>query len=307
MSVTAAQRGRGARANARNAGARRAPGAPARRAAPREHADADAGGVNKLKSGVRQTKRLLARDALEPGKRIEAERRLLALERELETRLQTNKVRALASRYHKVKFFERQKLHRRIRQMRRASAAEDEAVPGKARRRQLKELRVFLNYVLHFPKNQRYFALLSGVSASDASAPLHGSGDSVQEQAADFLRHVRRAMKKGALPAEPDIALEAAAEDEQGGRAEGAGGTDRGPLGRVAMRGDRGAEDDREGDADVGDDDKGDDDSDDRASARPLPRKRKHSEGGTWSKRRSLAHKQSAPVAAALAEDDFFA
>lgn len=71
-------------------------------------------GVNKVKNAIRQTKRLLARvccascspqDTITPGTRIEAERRLLALQRELEEKEKAGKERNLASRYHKVKFF----------------------------------------------------------------------------------------------------------------------------------------------------------------------------------------------------------
>ena len=62
-------------------------------------------GVNKIKSLLRQTKRLLSKESLPPGVRIEAERKCKALERDLEERAQSNKERTMASRYHKVKFF----------------------------------------------------------------------------------------------------------------------------------------------------------------------------------------------------------
>ena len=103
-------------------------------------------GVNKLKSGIRQTRRLLSRD-LEPGKRIEAERRLNALMRDLEAQLHAGKERTLASRYHKVKFFERQKIHRRIRQLNKALQTMPEN-KQKTARAQLHEARVMLNYIM---------------------------------------------------------------------------------------------------------------------------------------------------------------
>lgn len=62
-------------------------------------------GANKIKSLLRQTKRLLSKESLPPGVRIEAERKYKALEHELEVRTQSNKERAMAARYHKVKFF----------------------------------------------------------------------------------------------------------------------------------------------------------------------------------------------------------
>ena len=51
--------------------------------------------VNKLKSMIRQTKRLLGKESIEPGTRIEAERRLRAMELELEESMQSNKERHL--------------------------------------------------------------------------------------------------------------------------------------------------------------------------------------------------------------------
>jgi len=44
-------------------------------------------------------------ESITPGARIEAERRLHALEREAFERMQSNKERQFSVRYHKVKFF----------------------------------------------------------------------------------------------------------------------------------------------------------------------------------------------------------
>jgi hypothetical protein len=80
-------------------------------------------GVSKIKSALRQTRRLLARvrrsqtslysltrlhvqqDGLGADISIEAERKLKALETDLATAEKAKKERALATRYHKVKFF----------------------------------------------------------------------------------------------------------------------------------------------------------------------------------------------------------
>lgn len=123
------------------------------------HPAPKATGVNKVKGAIRQTKRLLAKvrapltqDSITPGARIEAERRLVALQRELDEKEQAGKERNLASRYHKVKFFgtsyahaERQKIHRRIRQL---SRAVREHPKDKAARAALHEARVLLHYVM---------------------------------------------------------------------------------------------------------------------------------------------------------------
>lgn len=78
-------------------------------------------GVQKIKSSLRQTRRLLAKvpipvqfpeiqlnsiqDNLAADVRVETERRLKSLQADLETAEVVNKERAVAVRYHKIKFF----------------------------------------------------------------------------------------------------------------------------------------------------------------------------------------------------------
>lgn len=62
-------------------------------------------GVQKLKSALRQTKRLLAKDNLAADVRVQTERRLTALEADLTRAEQSRKERHYATKYHKVKFF----------------------------------------------------------------------------------------------------------------------------------------------------------------------------------------------------------
>lgn len=62
-------------------------------------------GVQRLKSALRQTKRLLAKDNLAADVRVETERRLKALEADLARAEQSRKERQYATKYHKIKFF----------------------------------------------------------------------------------------------------------------------------------------------------------------------------------------------------------
>jgi hypothetical protein len=132
-------------------------------------------GVSKLKAQLRQTRRLLAKvspspkrmsafpvptlqDDLAADVRVETERRLKSLQNDLEKAEVANKEKALAVRYHKVKFFgqftsdlithddlkrpietERQKLIRKISQVKKQTPVDEG---------QLFALRVDLNYVL---------------------------------------------------------------------------------------------------------------------------------------------------------------
>ncbi|KAG1726876.1 uncharacterized protein EDB91DRAFT_1165436 [Suillus paluster] len=115
-------------------------------------------GVQKIKSSLRQTRRLLAKENLAADVRVETERRLKALEADLARAEMARKERTYAMKYHKVKFFERQKLVRRIKQVKRdltsAQGKEREKLEG-----ELEGLRVDLNYVLHYPKTKKYISL----------------------------------------------------------------------------------------------------------------------------------------------------
>jgi len=62
-------------------------------------------GVQKIKSSLRQTRRLLAKQNLAANVRVETERRLKALEADLARAETSKKERAYAVKYHKVKFF----------------------------------------------------------------------------------------------------------------------------------------------------------------------------------------------------------
>jgi hypothetical protein len=62
-------------------------------------------GVQKLKAALRQTRRLLAKDNLAADARVVAERKLKAQEAELAAAQTARTERAMAVRYHKVKFF----------------------------------------------------------------------------------------------------------------------------------------------------------------------------------------------------------
>lgn len=105
-------------------------------------------GISKIKASLRQTKRLLAKENLAPDVRQEAERRLISLEEDLEARQSSEHDRKNAERYHKVRFFERQKLVRQIKKVKKAMAAGTKDGERDSLDAKLHEKRVLLNYVL---------------------------------------------------------------------------------------------------------------------------------------------------------------
>ncbi|EJD49318.1 hypothetical protein AURDEDRAFT_161414 [Auricularia subglabra TFB-10046 SS5] len=147
---------------------------------PQQAAHEHVPGVQKIKSAIRQTTRLLAKDNLAADKRVEAERRLAALQDELARAEAARVERTMATKYHMVKFFERRKVERKIAQ---AKKAGDDGA--------LFERRVDLNYILHFPKAEKYVALLK-------------DGDSARR--AELRARVAELMRAGALDAAPELA-----------------------------------------------------------------------------------------------------
>ncbi|KAJ6631369.1 hypothetical protein B0H10DRAFT_1978409 [Mycena sp. CBHHK59/15] len=207
-------------------------------------------GVQKLKSSLRQTRRLLAKDNLAADVRVETERRLKALEADLEQAEASKKERALAVRYHKVKFFERQKVVRKLNQTKKKITASDTPQLQSA----LKELRVDLNYILHYPKTKKYISLFP---------PELRKGEEVELPVDPAREEVRSwigtQMENGELPAEPELNL-----DSKGG----SGGVDWGGekkkkpsrAAAVAAKPDMHADPE---DAFFGEDDEDEEDSDD--------------------------------------------
>lgn len=174
-------------------------------------------GVNKIKSAIRQTKRLLSKEKILASARTDAERRLTALEDELNRREFAQKERKNATRYHKVRFFERQKLTRRIGKIKKQLDNEKDKESLEA---DLKEARVLLNYVLHFPMSQKYVALYPNQGPS----PLAEEDDKEDEESKKSRQRMRQikqqiveAMEKRELGQEPEVELENRTKEEGSG------------------------------------------------------------------------------------------
>ncbi|WVQ85053.1 hypothetical protein IAT38_007217 [Cryptococcus sp. DSM 104549] len=248
-------------------GAAPAPSAPnAHKVRPTEERAPDAlPGLSKLKSAIRQTKRLLAKDNLEPGLRVSTQRRLTSLEADLAAAERREVEKKNGQKYHMVKFFgrhrntdvdivtaylqllllitDRQKLLRIIKRLNRKLSEED--VSDKKRTRyeeELRDARVMLNYVLHFPNSQKYIALFPSSSVpqptptpSDPSEPklklpalLHpvptpsalSAQDKPSQRRYELLQETSRLMEEGKLGKEPEEDLK---KGEKGGVVVGAG------------------------------------------------------------------------------------
>jgi len=178
-------------------------------------------GVQKLKSQLRQTRRLLAKDNLAADVRVETERRLKSLEADLEMAERTRKERAFAVRYHKIKFFERQKVVRKISQTKKKLSAKD--LNSRLRREletALLNLRVDLNYILHYPKLQKYISLFPPeVRHGETPQPeLEEEKAKTDTRRAELRASIRKKMEEMQLSREPELEMDS--DSRRGGRSD---------------------------------------------------------------------------------------
>ncbi|KAK1925884.1 rRNA-processing protein EFG1 [Papiliotrema laurentii] len=213
-------------------------------------------GISKLKASIRQTKRFLAKENLEPGLRIQTQRRLTALEADLAHAEKRNIEKKNGGKYHMVKFFERQKLLRIIKRLQKAiqhDEADSTSAQGKGKAQkgvrdaetQLHQARVMLNYILHFPNEQKYISLFPPTTGGelpegDKKTPLPPHLDPGNASPADpsdarrleILRRIEGMMERKEISATPekegrgdkvdvDVAL-AGAKSQQVGKAKDA-------------------------------------------------------------------------------------
>ncbi|KAN0061551.1 18S rRNA maturation protein [Thecaphora frezii] len=184
-------------------------------------------GAAKLKSSIRQTKRLLAKPNLAPGTKIEAERRLGTLTADLEKLQGVREEKNISARYHKVKFFERQKLVRKIKQTKRKIAqiqakaerrsdsdasgsrsdSDDEGESVEELEKRLQELRCLFHYVLRYPANLPYVGLFAH-GAKEPQLPQASETDATQAKAYKVLEQIRASMAASELSAQPEVDLE---------------------------------------------------------------------------------------------------
>ena len=130
--------------------------------------------VNELKTSIRNIKRLLERDVAEksmgeaggknkplpPKVRISKERELASAQHELAESQAAEKRSKMIARYHKVRFFDRQKATKRLKRARKAmKEVEDDAVRREELAREADECELDVQYAMYYPLDVPYVAL----------------------------------------------------------------------------------------------------------------------------------------------------
>lgn len=116
----------------------------------------------RVKKKMKSIENLLSKDTLPADIRIEKERALKALQADLKNTRFRLKTKERAKKYHMLRFFERKKATRKLKQ---ATKAHQEAVEAdvkkdiKKARKVMKHAQIDVAYVLMFPKSEKYIAL----------------------------------------------------------------------------------------------------------------------------------------------------
>ena len=117
-----------------------------------------------IKNQIRNIKRFLNRKGAELDESIKTDqnRKLKALEAQVQDNHKKEKVKKLAIKYHKVKFFEKKKVLRKIKKFTKALVAMDDSSDSAGKKKMTKDLEAakdMLLYIEYFPKESKYVSL----------------------------------------------------------------------------------------------------------------------------------------------------
>lgn len=163
-------------------------------------------GSGKIKKKIRDLERLLRRDNLPANVRVDNERALKALQVQLGNVEQETKTKKVARKYHMVRFFERKKAIRQLKQAKKAyedaKITNDRKVTKKART-VLKHKEIDVAYTFMYPKEQKYISLFPNPKDEDdktLTANVKRGMHLTEQKRIEFRKHVEGLMKDGKLP-----------------------------------------------------------------------------------------------------------
>ncbi|KAI9138857.1 hypothetical protein BKA69DRAFT_712898 [Paraphysoderma sedebokerense] len=158
---------------------------------------------SQLKHKIRGIERLLKNKASEihATVRLDNERKLAALKFQLEQSTFNEKERKYAIMYRKVKFFERQKVTRKLKKVKKELESNPENEELKA---ELKDLELDLCYVTHYPKSEKYISLFPTTTVTDPA---------VIAKQAEIRSHISSLIESGVIV--PEIIEERVLQDNK--------------------------------------------------------------------------------------------
>ncbi|KAK4521107.1 biotin holocarboxylase synthetase [Mucor velutinosus] len=131
--------------------------------------------AGKIKKKIRDTQRTISRKDVPADVLTEAKRRLRVLEFDLGEKIIDDHERDNASKYHKVKHFERKKVERKLKQAKKAfedASKKSDAEPAKIAELQekVKEMEIKLLYTKNYPKTLPYISLFPQANENDTKS-----------------------------------------------------------------------------------------------------------------------------------------
>lgn len=182
-----------------------------RKTNPTPHSQPKLHPVNPIKSRIRSVQRLLNHNEDLPADvRIGHERELQSLQWDLEQAIKVQRRTEMIGRYHKIRFFDRQKATKRLKKVTKALATcEDDADEKDELEKKQHESEVDLNYALYYPLDQAYVSLFptrkkSGEEAAEGDAAeesAEGKGEIVSQGDRKMWALVEKCMTEGSLDA----------------------------------------------------------------------------------------------------------
>lgn len=175
-------------------------------------------GSSKLRKKIRDIERLLAKKKNLPADvRVANERSLKALKFELENSDLQNKAKIISKKYHMVRFFEKKKALRKLKQAMKEMAEleaneETEKKELKKQRKVVKHCQVDLAYVINFSKTEKYISLYPNPKEEDAASLNNAKakkGMQMTDQARKaFRKECETMFDNGTLPISIEDAME---------------------------------------------------------------------------------------------------
>jgi hypothetical protein len=166
--------------------------------------------VNDLKTSIRNLRRLLDRapdvttgkEALPPKVRISKERELTSLQHELAESQSAEARSKMIARYHKVRFFDRQKATKRLKRAKKAmKEVEDDAEKREALAKEADECEVDVQYAMFYPLDVPYVALYPSVRKTEGKEEEGEKGEVERQGDAEMRALLKKCAAEGKLDA----------------------------------------------------------------------------------------------------------
>ena len=155
--------------------------------------------INPLKSKIRDVRRLLEHsENLPPGVRIEKERALAGYKQDLEKAVEEKNKNQMISKYHMVRFFERQKATRNLKKLesRLAKSASRSGEEHEKLRSEIHAAKVDKNYAMYYPLTEKYISLFP---RAEDSKKLKETVESNEGEKPPVWAFVEKCMESGTL------------------------------------------------------------------------------------------------------------